>query len=165
MGVLVVNKRRGARIGRVRLRKVAREVMAAEGCDHDAELSVAIGDDKWIQDLNQRYKGSDSPTDVLAFAQDISPAGAGRLLGDVAISVETAERQAREAGHGTAEELDLLLTHGILHLTGWTDETPAQRRRMMRRAQELLSRLEASTPRRSPREGIPLTHSREPRAR
>ncbi len=75
---------------------------------------------------------------MLAFPQDMAPAGAGPLLGDVAISAETAERQAQEVGHGVAEELDLLLTHGILHLTGWNDETPARRRRMMRRAETLL---------------------------
>jgi probable rRNA maturation factor len=138
MSVLVANKQRRTRVDRARLEKVAWQVMAAEGCEPEAELSVAIGNDQWIRDLNRTYKGEDTPTDVLAFPQDMSPAGAGRLLGDVAISAETAERQAQEAGHGVAEELDLLLTHGILHLTGWNDETPTQRRRMMRRAETLL---------------------------
>ena len=138
MELALANKQRCHRIDRARLKRVAELVMAAEGCEPDTELSAAIGDDAWIGDLNRQYRNTDAPTDVLAFPQDISPAGAGRLLGDVAISAETAERQAQEAGHGVAEELDLLLTHGILHLTGWNDETPTQRRRMMRRAETLL---------------------------
>ncbi len=113
--------------------------MAAEGCDPAAELSVVIGDDAWIQDLNRRYRGRQAPTDVLAFPAGETPAGEAPMLGDVAISAETAERQARQANHGLMEELELLLAHGILHLTGWEDETPEARRRMMQRAEQVLS--------------------------
>ena len=127
--------------------------MAAEGCEPGAELSVAIGDDKWIRDLNRRYKGRDAATDVLAFPQSVGrhvpavarPAGEGGaapLLGDVAISVETAERQARAMGHPVRAELALLLIHGILHLTGWKDRTLAQRRQMMGRAEALLREID-----------------------
>lgn len=138
MKVLVTNRQRRFRLDRRRLQRVALRTMEAEGCDPETELSVAIGSDEWIRELSRTYKSKDSATDVLAFPQDISPAGAGRLLGDVAISAETASRQAEEAGHGTAEELDLLLTHGILHLTGWDDDTPVKRRKMMARAESLL---------------------------
>lgn len=115
--------------------------MAAEGCPEEAELSVAIGDDQWIQELNRRYLGKDAPTDVLAFPQEGAPHSEESLLGDVAISEETAARQAGERGREAAEEVELLLVHGILHLTGWRDETPAQRRAMMRRAEALLSQV------------------------
>ena len=115
--------------------------MVAEGCHAEAELSVAIGDDRWIQKLNRRYLGRDAPTDVLAFPQEENPQSEEHLLGDVAISEETAARQAGERGHDQAKELELLLVHGILHLTGWRDETPSQRRAMMRRAEEVLSHL------------------------
>jgi probable rRNA maturation factor len=141
MTLELANKQRRHAIDRARLTRVAEIVMAAEGCGPDAELSAAIGDDAWIRGLNLKYKHTDAPTDVLAFPQDISPEGAGRLLGDVAISIETAERQAREAGQGLMDEVALLLTHGILHLTGWTDETSVQRRRMMRRAKNLLQQV------------------------
>lgn len=145
MTLVLANKQRRHPVDRARLKRVAELVMAAEGCEPDTELSAAIGDDAWIRELNLRYKNTDAPTDVLAFPQDISPEGAGRLLGDVAISIETAERQAREAGQGLIDEVALLLTHGILHLTGWTDETPVQRRRMMRRAQDLLAQARTAT--------------------
>lgn len=134
--VHVINRQR-RRIRRRWLERVAEAIMAEEGCHPEAELSVAIGDDQWIQALNRKYLNKDSPTDVLAFPQDIGPAGAGPLLGDVAISAETAARQAREMGHTLDEELALLLAHGILHLMGWGDETPAKRRRMLQRGKEV----------------------------
>jgi len=138
--VLVLNKQK-RRLRRRWLQELAEGVMQAEGCHPEAELSVVIGDDGWIQDLNREYRKKEMPTDVLAFPQDLSPAGTAPLLGDVAISAETAARQAEQLGHGFEEELALLLTHGILHLTGWTDETPAKRERMMHRAQELVGRI------------------------
>jgi probable rRNA maturation factor len=111
--------------------------MAAEGCHPEAELSVVIGDDRWIQALNRNYRKKDSPTDVLAFPQGESPEGAAQLLGDVAISAETAARQGAEMGHSLHQELALLLAHGILHLTGWGDETSATRRRMLQRGEQV----------------------------
>jgi probable rRNA maturation factor len=112
--------------------------MAAEGLQPGAELNVAIGDDAWMQELNAKYKGRPNPTDVLSFPQDTVPEGESSILGDIAISVETAQRQAQELGHSLLEEIEILLTHGVLHLTGWDDDTPPRRRRMMARTQELL---------------------------
>ncbi len=112
--------------------------MEAEGCHPEAELSVVVGDDEWIRELNRKYLKKDRPTDVLAFPQDRGPAEAAPLLGDIAISAETAARQAEEMGHSLERELALLLAHGILHLTGWTDETPQKRRGMLQRAEEVM---------------------------
>lgn len=144
MTVLVLNKQK-RRLRRRWLQELAEAVMQAEGCHPEAELSVVIGDDGWIQNLNRDYRKKEMPTDVLAFPQDLSPAGTAPLLGDVAISAETAARQAQQLGHSFEEEMALLLTHGILHLTGWTDETPSQRERMMHRAQELAGRIGRSS--------------------
>jgi len=127
-------------VDRVRLRRLARAVMAAEGVQPEAELNVTIGDDAWMQELNQRYKGKAQPTDVLSFPQGTAPAGESPLLGDIAISLETAERQAQELGHSLMEEIEILLAHGILHLTGWDDDTASRRRRMMARALDLVAR-------------------------
>ena len=144
MTVLVLNKQK-RRLRRRWLQELAEAVMQAEGCHPEAELSVVIGDDGWIQNLNREYRKKEMPTDVLAFTQDLSPAGTAPLLGDVAISAETAARQAQQLGHSFEEEMALLLTHGILHLTGWTDETPSKRERMMHRAQELAGRIGRSS--------------------
>lgn len=137
MTVLVVNRQKRP-IPRRWLERIAEAVMEAEGCHPEAELSVVVGDDEWIRELNRKYLKKDRPTDVLAFPQDRGPAEAAPLLGDIAISAETAARQAEEMGHSLERELALLLAHGILHLTGWTDETPQKRRGMLQRAEEVM---------------------------
>ncbi len=111
--------------------------MAAEGCEPETEVTIVIGADKWIRRLNQTYRGKDRPTDVLAFPQQVWE-GKRFLLGDVAISAETAERQARALGHSLAREVSVLVAHGILHLTGWRDDTPRRRARMAERVEEVL---------------------------
>ena len=144
--------------------RVAKAVMVAEGCDPETEVTIVIGADTWIRRLNREYKGKDNPTDVLAFpltrrvaprtgvrapkgAREGTREGKRLLLGDVAISAETAQRQARALGHSLADELVVLVAHGMLHLTGWKDQTPRQRRRMMKRGEEVL-RLAGARPRR-----------------
>ena len=91
-----------------------------EGIGEDVEVSVLLCDDAFIRTLNAAHRGVDGPTDVLSFAQE-DP----RLLGDIVISLETAARQARAAGWSAASEVALLATHGLLHLLGHDDETPA----------------------------------------
>jgi len=136
--VTLINRQK-RRVGRARLVRIAKAVMAAEGCEPGAEVTVVIGGDRWIRRLNRQYRGRDRPTDVLAFPHQTQEGGRV-LLGDVAISAETAERQARALGHRLAQELAVLVAHGILHLTGWGDDTAAKRRRMMERAEALLAR-------------------------
>jgi probable rRNA maturation factor len=89
---------------------------------------------------NRRFRGIRSTTDVLAFPGDgtADPQG-GRHLGDIAISVPRARRQARAAGHPLAHEVRLLLLHGYLHLLGYDHE--ADDGRMMRVQRRLEARL------------------------
>ena len=82
-----------------------------------AELSVLLCDDRFMRDLNLRFRGIDAPTDVLSFEQDLT-VGCGSMLGDVVISLDTARRQARRRNLPEATELRELLLHGILHLLG-----------------------------------------------
>jgi probable rRNA maturation factor len=104
-----------------------------------AELSVVLMGDERIADLNRLYRKKDRPTDVLAFAQREGEMGdrAGRLLGDVVISVPTARRQATARGADLVSEVTMLLAHGLLHLLGWDHETPSTDRRMRREAERL----------------------------
>ena len=102
----------------------------------DCQLSVAVTTDAEIHALNRQYAGEDRPTDVLAFSQEegeafIAAPDELRHLGDVVISVETAERQASEAGHDLDAEMAHLLAHGVLHLLGY-DHTEADDEREMR---------------------------------
>jgi probable rRNA maturation factor len=102
-----------------------------------------VDDDEMTQ-LNREYLSRDHPTNVLAFPmregeeQDLHPA----LLGDVVISTETAEREARHRGVTLHEEMALLLVHGILHLLGFAHEgDPDEAATMEAKEQEILSRL------------------------
>ena len=91
------------------------------------EVSVTVGGEALLHDLNKRYRGVDRPTDVLAFPlqapEDREPfvtlAAAGRQLGDVVISYPRVRRQARTYGHTEQHELAYLLIHGVLHLLGY----------------------------------------------
>ncbi len=76
--------------------------------------------DQTIHELNSQYRNKDKPTDVLSFplADDVYP----WLLGDVVISIDTAQRQARRRRHSLREEVLTLLIHGILHLLGYDHE-------------------------------------------
>ena len=87
----------------------------------DTELSVVLCDDAFIQPLNRDFRAKDAPTDVLSFSQregeDADPDDP--VLGDVIISVQTAQRQASERGYSIAREMRVLLVHGLLHLLGF----------------------------------------------
>ncbi len=90
----------------------------------DAELSILIVDDQQIARLNRQYLNRDGPTNVIAFAMQEGPFSeiAPALLGDVVISMETAHRQAQNAGLSMLDYFDQLLIHGILHLLGYDHE-------------------------------------------
>ena len=100
-----------------------------------AELSVLLTNDGAIRSLNRDFRRQNSPTDVLAFPlEDPTPglrsAPGTRVLGDVVISIDAAQRQARELGHSLHNEIMWLLAHGLLHLLGYDHGTTADRRRM-----------------------------------
>jgi probable rRNA maturation factor len=85
----------------------------------DSEVHVLITGDDRIRDLNCRYRGIDSATDVLSFPDgDLLPSGM-TLLGEIVISLDTARRQAGELGHDEVRELSELALHGVLHLLGY----------------------------------------------
>jgi len=86
----------------------------------DVELSVLLTDDPGIRVLNRQWRRKDRPTDVLSFPGGApAPGSEGPLhLGDVILSLDTARRQARTHRRTLADELDLYLAHGLLHLLG-----------------------------------------------
>ena len=84
---------------------------------HNWDLSIFFCNNKIIQKLNKQYRNLDESTDVLSFI--MAETAEGRFLpGDIVISVEKAEENAQDFGVSPAEELQRLLIHGILHLTG-----------------------------------------------
>lgn len=95
-------------------------------------VTVRLMDDAAIRALNRRFLGHDWPTDVLSF-----PSAHPSHLGDLAVSVATARRQARAHGHALATELRILLLHGLLHIAGYDHERD---RGQMRRRERALRR-------------------------
>jgi probable rRNA maturation factor len=112
--------------------------------DRAYELSLRLTDDPEIQQLNRDFRHQDQPTDVLAFA-----ALEGELplpedsdeplyLGDIVISLDTAQVQAMEQGHSLETELGWLATHGLLHLLGWDHPDDPSLHRMLEQQRQLL---------------------------
>lgn len=98
------------------------------------EISVLLTSDERIRSLNRDFRGVDEATDVLSFP---APATCAHSLGDIAISVDMAARQASARGATLGEELCFLAIHGGLHLLGFDDETERERLDMVRRMNEV----------------------------
>jgi len=94
----------------------------------EAELSILIVDDPQIAVFNKQYLNRKGPTNVIAFPMCDGPYGniTPQLLGDVVISVETADRERKRVGSSMEERFTQLLVHGILHLLGYDHETSDQ---------------------------------------
>jgi len=99
-------------------------------------VEVLIVGDAAIRDLNATWRGVKRRTDVLAFPMEAP--GGGALVGQIVISMDTAARQARRICVPLAEELELLVTHGVLHLVGYDDRDPVEARLMHERERDIL---------------------------
>ena len=126
------------------LAELAGEIPAALRCSAYS-LGLQLCDDASIAALNEAWRRQAGPTDVLAFAAQEEappvPEGGGEIwleLGDIVISLDTAQRQARDAGHSLAEELLFLASHGLLHLLGWDHPDGASLAAMLERQTALL---------------------------
>jgi len=132
-------RREGGRGGNQRaLARAARRLLDHLGLE-GLHLSLLLCDDTMIRRLNRDYREKDAATDVLSFPMD---GAEGPLLGDLAISTDTAARQAEEQGHRLVSELHVLLVHGLLHLLGYDHHGPEQTRQMRAAEAELLAVLD-----------------------
>jgi probable rRNA maturation factor len=114
------------------LQRTTTHILNALDCP-DGELSVLIVDDPQIAELNQQYLLREGPTNVIAFPmrEGEFPHITPNLLGDVVISVDTAEREAASAGMNLEDRFLELLIHGILHLFGYDHETDEAEAKLM----------------------------------
>jgi probable rRNA maturation factor len=85
------------------------------------EVDVLLTSDSTLRQLNKSFRGKDKPTDVLSFPAPTK--FATKHAGDLAISLETAARQATAYGHTMRDEVRILLLHGLLHIAGEDHET------------------------------------------
>jgi rRNA maturation RNase YbeY len=113
--------------------------------ESSADLGLSFVGDRRMRWLNQRFRGMDHSTDVLAFASREAriPAVSGvaaTLLGDIVISIPTALRQAKEGRRSLEEEVLALLIHGTLHLCGYDHERGQTEALRMRRKERMVRR-------------------------
>jgi probable rRNA maturation factor len=139
------------------IRQAIRRAVRPYGLPPDAEVQVAFVSDEEMRALNKRFRRIDKTTDVLSFGEAI-PArdrgaravahierrraeNGGRFdLGEVLISPEQAGKQARRRKKPVVEEVAFLAAHGVLHLLGYEDETPAGYREMLKLGQDAASK-------------------------
>lgn len=142
-GVEVVPDVGGEDVDGARWAALARRVLEAEGVGGPAELSLSFVDEDTMSQLNQEWMAGEGPTDVLSWAIDEPPA-AGRgladpgpeptvLLGDVVICPAVAGRNAASIHRDIADELALLVVHGVLHVLGDDHADPDQEAAMQAR--------------------------------
>ena len=128
-----------ANVDHALLERAAR-IALNEGGGQVERLSVALVDDDRITEIARSFRGANGPTDVIAFEAE----GELDQTGEVIISLQTAERQAKEAGHSLAREACLLMAHGVLHVLGYDDENETgalQMRAMQDRVLDLLGEI------------------------
>jgi len=130
---MIVNCQRGLRVNQAALRRFsARLERALRLRPHS--FGVALVSQQRSAALNRRYRRRPQATDVLSFAAEGNGA-----LGEVVISVPTAQSNARRYRHSLEEEIKLLMVHGVLHLVGYDHETDSGQ--MNRREHALRRRL------------------------
>ena len=154
------------------LETVIRKTLNEASVTQSVMLALLITSDDTMRDLNKKYRGQDKPTDVLSFPLldnpivrapadqlwmlpealkregiqtkqvFITPDGLSKHLGDIVISWPTVVRQAAKAGHKPTYELLYLLSHGVLHLIGYDDQTEAGYQAMIRIQQSVMDIIE-----------------------
>ncbi|AGB41797.1 metalloprotein, YbeY/UPF0054 family [Halobacteroides halobius DSM 5150] len=138
MTVLINNLQQDSEIDRETLNlieQVINQVLTTE-VKEDKEVSVAIVNDQYIKELNNKFRDKNETTDVLSFPQNDE-----QLLGDIIISLETATRQAIEYNHSVAREVGFLTVHSMLHLLGYNHKQKAEKIIMRQKEEEILTQL------------------------
>lgn len=140
---------------------IIREMVLAsldyEDCPYESEVQVILTDNEGIHEINKEYRQIDRPTDVLSFpmvdylepsnfdhVEDaiesyFNPETGELLLGDIIISIDKVEEQAKSYGHSLERELAFLVVHSMLHLCGYDHMEEAERIEMERRQDEILT--------------------------
>jgi len=137
------------------LQSIAEQALMAQNAGSNVEMGLVITGQERVQQLNRSYLGRDEPTDVLAFPMLVSndkieadlppfvtPPDGTLHLGEVIISYPQAVIQAEERQHSIRKEIAILITHGVLHLMGYRDDTPELKHRMSVRETEILNSME-----------------------
>ena len=142
MKLQIENSQNIIKIDRRKIRGTVLKILKTLDCA-DKEISLSFVDNENIKQLNKQYLGKDKATNVLSFSLregeygDINP----QILGDIIVSVETAQRDALYGKLTIAQEIDFLIIHGILHLLGYNHENTTKREtnKMQQKEKELFT--------------------------
>ena len=142
MIAIVVQEQFQDKVPEQTLCSAAESALQISNVSDSPSLSIKITDDAEMQDLNLRFRGIDKTTDVLSFGEDfIDPDLESRYLGDIVISYPQAEIQANTRNHAAADELQLLVIHGVLHLLGYDHGTEDDKNDMWSLQGKILDKL------------------------
>ena len=135
------------------IRRAIGQALKYEDFPYDAEVSVTLVDNEEIRKMNCEYRNIDKATDVLSFplyengqideadVQDGEPVS----IGDIVLSLERADEQAREYGHSFEREAAFLCVHSVLHLLGYDHELgKEQEKQMFEKQEDILRRMKLS---------------------
>ena len=127
MKIQIENRQSRFKIEKRKIRITVSRILKILHCD-DKEISIVLTDDETIRILNKQYLERDKSTNVISFSLQEGEYGNvnPQILGDVVISLDTAERDARKGNLTLEEEIDFLLIHGILHLLGYNHENTSK---------------------------------------
>ena len=132
---------------RLLIRRCCAAALAEEGFEGRAEVSVSFLDNAQIRQLNDEFRGIDSATDVLSFPlgqdgiYDVNPDTGAKMLGDIVISLERADEQAKTFGHSLRREIGFLTVHSMFHLLGYDHEEGLESVRMREKEETVLTGL------------------------
>ncbi|MEN2984845.1 MAG: rRNA maturation RNase YbeY [Dictyoglomaceae bacterium] len=120
-----------------RLKRFLKEILRKKGFSPtNYDISVVFVDDGKIRELNKKYRNKDKPTDVLSFNLGKDPKG--RIIGEIYISISTAEKQCLENNRSLLDEIVFLSLHGLLHILGYDHENLSEKEKMDKETQNLL---------------------------
>lgn len=126
------------------------ETLENHGITDETETSVMFTDNEGIREINRQTRNIDKPTDVLSFPQyEFSKLGVIEkeewcnkiILGDIVLSLEKAEEQAKEYGHSFEREVGYLCVHSMLHLLGYDHMTEEDKKIMRAKEEEILNEI------------------------
>ena len=132
---------------RMMIRRACIAVLREEQFKGNAEVSVTLVDNEEIRRLNKEHREIDSATDVLSFPMgengvyDTNPDSGAKILGDVVISLEQAQKQALEFGHSLEREVCYLDVHSMFHLLGYDHMAPKEKSIMRMKEETVMTRI------------------------
>lgn len=121
-------------VSKEKLEEAVRHVLVSENVSDNTMLTIVLATNTYVQEMNQKYRGVDAPTDVLSFpASPLPPEIAEEeesYLGDIIISLPYVAQRAQEENHSLHDDLTLMVVHGTLHLLGYDHDTPDSQKSM-----------------------------------